>query len=359
MRVMLKGVHRVRRKLAGGSEAVYYYAWRGGPRLEGEPGSPEFVASFAAAGESRKVSTGENVHALITEFRASGEFTTRSDSTKRAYQAYLQLIADEFGDMPLDALTDPRARGDFKVWRDGMAATPRKADYAWTVLARVFSIAKDRGRITVNPCERGGRLYAADRADRIWEDHHIERFGAVASDELWLALILALWTGQRQGDLLRLAWTRYDGQKIRLRQSKTGARVAIPCGDFLRDVLRTAPRRATTILTNQDGTTWTSDGFRASWGKACKRAGVDDVTFHDLRGSAVVRLALAGCEVPEIAAITGHSGKDATDILDRHYLGRDVRLAEAAMRKREAKEAGTEFVKRGVKRGKTVGPKSS
>ena len=357
MRVMLKGVHRVRRRLADGSEAFYYYAWRGGPRLTGEPGSPTFIASFAEAAESRKLATGDNVHALITEFRNSAEYQKLADATKRAYQAYLQMIADEFGDMPLAAVEDKRARGDFKVWRDGMAAHPRKADYAWTVLARVFSIAKDRGRIGINPCERGGRLYRADRAELVWTDDHIRRFGDVASDELWLALILALWTGQRQGDLLRLGWTRYDGEKIRLRQSKTGARVTIPVGDTLREALRCAPKRATTILTTRGGTSWTSDGFRASWRKACQRAGIDDVTFHDLKGSAVVRLALAGCEVPEIATLTGNSIKDTTDILDRHYLGRDVRLAEAAMRKREAKESGTESVKRTVKRGKTVGYK--
>ncbi|KAH2214099.1 hypothetical protein KXV37_008412, partial [Aspergillus fumigatus] len=58
-----------------------------------------------------------------------------------------------------------------------------------------------------------------------------------------------------------------------------------------------------------------------------------DLTFHDLRGSAVVRLALAECTVPEIATFTGHSLKDVEHILDRHYLGRDLRLAESAMAK--------------------------
>ena len=52
------------------------------------------------------------------------------------------------------------------------------------------------------------------------------------------------------------------------------------------------------------------DGFRASWGKSRTKADIpDDLTFHDVRGSAVTRLAEAGCEVPEIATITGHSLK--------------------------------------------------
>ena len=58
-------------------------------------------------------------------------------------------------------------------------------------------------------------------------------------------------------------------------------------------------------------------------------------TFHDVRGSAVVRLALAEATAPQIATFTGHSLKDAEAILDAHYLGRDMRLAEAAMMKLE------------------------
>jgi integrase len=82
--------------------------------------------------------------------------------------------------------------------------------------------------------------------------------------------------------------------------------------------------RATVILTTTNNTAWTEDGFRASWGKACTKADIpDDLTFHDIRGSAITRLAEAGCEVPEIATITGHSLADLEAILDAHYLGRD------------------------------------
>ncbi|WP_426614329.1 hypothetical protein [Bradyrhizobium sp. McL0616] len=58
-------------------------------------------------------------------------------------------------------------RYDFKSWRDKYANTPRKTDLAWTVLARILSFAKDRGIVTSNPSERGGRLYVADRRDKI------------------------------------------------------------------------------------------------------------------------------------------------------------------------------------------------
>ena len=132
--------------------------------------------------------------------------------------------------MPIAALADRRVRGEFKNWRDKFANTPRKADYAWTVLARIMSFAKDRGIIATNPCERGGRLYVADRNDKIWSEQDIAAVLSVASDEIQLALILALWSGQRQGDLLRLPWSAYETPYIRLRQSKGGRRVAMPAG---------------------------------------------------------------------------------------------------------------------------------
>jgi integrase len=58
--------------------------------------------------------------------------------------------------------------------------------------------------------------------------------------------------------------------------------------------------------------------------------------FHDFRGTAVTRLALAGCTVPQIAAITGHSLKDVQEILDANDLGGRIQLAEQAIEKLDA-----------------------
>jgi hypothetical protein len=65
------------------------------------------------------------------------------------------------------------------------------------------------------------------------------------------------------------------------------------------------------------------------------KAGIVGVTFHDLRGTAVTRLAIVGCTAPEIASLTGHSLRDVNAILDAHYLHRDPALAESAIRKLE------------------------
>jgi hypothetical protein len=49
-------------------------------------------------------------------------------------------------------------------------------------------------------------------SEKIWEESHVAAFMAVASKPLQLALVPALETGQRQGDLLALPWSAFDGQ---------------------------------------------------------------------------------------------------------------------------------------------------
>ena len=338
MRVGLKGINSKRKRLADGSWRTYWYAWKSGPPLRGEPGTPEFIASYNEAVARKVTPPRGTVLSVLTQYQASEDFRGLADSTRRSYVALITRIEKDFGDFPLSALTDRRTRGVFMVWRDEIAASAgrRQADYAWTVLARVLSWSFNRGLVAANPCERGGRLNrGGGRAEKVWTDVDEAAFLERAPAHLHLPLLLALWTGQRQGDLLRLPWSAYDGTRIRLRQSKTGTPVSFKVGAPLKAALDATPKRSTIILTNSDGKPWTSDGFRASWGKACKAAGVVGVTFHDLRGTAVTRLALVGCMEAQIAAITGHSLRDVCSILDANYLHRDPALADAAITKLE------------------------
>ena len=72
-------------------------------------------------------------------------------------------------------------------------------------------------------------------------------------------------------------------------------------------------------------------------GERLRQGGIIGLTFHDLRGSAVVRLRLADATVPQIATFTGQACIDVEEILDAHYLGRDVKLAEIPMMKIETR----------------------
>ena len=337
MRVRLRGINSKRKKLADGTYRTYYWAWKGGPALRGEPGSPEFHASYNEAVAKKVTPPRGTLLSLLQQYQVSEDFRGLANSTRRSYVPLIGRIEKVFGDFPLSALTDRRTRGIFMAWRDQIAATAgrRQADYAWSVLARVLAWSLNRGLTGNNPCERGGRLYHGSRAEKIWTAADEAAFLERAPSHLHLPLMLALWTGQRQGDLLRLPWSAYDGKQIRLRQSKGGRQVVIPVGTPLKSALDATAKRSTIILTTSDGKPWTADGFRASWGKACKRAGIVGVTFHDLRGTAVTRLAICGCTEAEIATITGHSLRSVRAILDTHYLSRDPALAESAIRKLE------------------------
>jgi integrase len=340
MRVPLKGINSKRVKLASGQVVTYWYAWKGGTRLQGEFGSPEFHASYTEAVYRRKTPQAEIILTILRAYQDSEDFLNLAPRTRSDYVKQICKIEREFGTFPLAAIPDRRTRGEFLAWRDRLAKqSKRQADYAWSVLSRVMSWAhKDRGLIPLNPCKEGGRLYHADRCDKIWSDADEAAFMVVASEPLKFAIILALWTGQRQGDLLRLPWSSYDGNWIRLRQSKTRVRVSIPilAGTPVKRALDAAKRISPVILVNSDGKPWSPDGFRSSWNKACKKAGIVGLTFHDLRGTAVTRLALAGATEPEIATITGHSLSDVKHILE-HYLRRDPQLAVNAITKLKAR----------------------
>ena len=184
------------------------------------------------------------------------------------------------------------------------------------------------------------RAYRADRSDMIWLPEHIEGFAAVASAELQQALMLALHTGQRQGDLVRLTWSAYDGRAISLRQGKGKVRVRVPCTQALKAMLDEMEKnkRAAVILTTSSGRPWKGKNLQHRWKAATTKAGIEGLHFHDLRGTAVTMLSEAGCTPQEIAAITGHSLRHVSQILDR-YLARTRELAENAICKLDCKLA--------------------
>jgi integrase len=339
MRMRLKGINSITKTLADGTRRTYWYAWKGGPPLSGEPGTPEFIASYNEAVARKVVPPSGTLLSILQAYQASGEFLRLAEVTRKTYVWHIKRIEKEFGDYPLSGLTDRRTRGIFLAWRDRVAANSgrRLADYSWSVLTRVLSWGKDRGLVLANPCTHGGRLHNTTRRDNVWTDADEARFFEHAPAHLHLPLLLGLWTGQRQGDLRRLLWSAYDGTHIRLQQSKTGVRVVIPVGAPLKAMLDATPKRSTMILTNHMGQPWPPHAFASAWIRACKRAGITGLTFNDLRGTAVTRLAIAGCTEAEIAAITGHSLRDVRSILDLHYLHRDPALAESAIAKLETR----------------------
>jgi len=96
---------------------------------------------------------------------------------------------------------------------------------------------------------------------------------------------------------------------------------------------------ALSILNSAGGRPWTIEAFKQAWRYARLQMEDDlDLQFHDIRGTAVTMLAEAGCTVPEICSITGHTLASATKILER-YLARTDVLAKSAIAKLELRLA--------------------
>jgi integrase len=198
------------------------------------------------------------------------------------------------------------------------------------VISAMLTLGRESGWVQANHIAGFRRLHHVDRSEMIWLPEHVHAFMKVAPVELQRALILALHTGQRQGDLLKLTWNNYDGAQISLRQSKGDRKVEVPCTETLRTTLNAMDWKSVVILTTKTGRPWQSRHFKSEWAKASVEAKIADLHFHDLRGTAVTMLAEAGCTTPQIASITGHSMTGATTILDR-YLARTRVLAGEAI----------------------------
>lgn len=319
--VRLSGVHVVKAK-----GRAYHYAWRGGPRLPGEPGTPAYMAAYNAAHASRKAPIKGTFSEIITAYKRSPAYTKLGAHTTRAYAKHLDAITDRWGTLPIVALNDPKIRKHFLDWQDEMAATPRTADMAIGVLKRVLRWALTRVLVTSNEAEPIERLHSADKSDAIWTAGDLTAFKAHASKELAWAVELAMLTGLRQSDLIKLAWGRREGDAFTLLTSKRNRWVTIPITPACEALLGRIEKRGPVILTTHRGKKpWTADGLRSSFKAACDLAGVKR-TFHDLRRTAATNLVAAGLDASQVAAIMGWSEADV-EAMKRKYVSRSAVVA--------------------------------
>jgi integrase len=337
----------------------YRYVGRGknAIRIHAEPDTPAYFREVAAAqanltpppAPAEQKAKPATLETVVDKWLDSQEVLTCKERTKSDYRQQAAIIVKKFGTLGVAALVEnpEEVRGEFLDYRDELAkASPRQADYFMQVLNTVLNWGKVRGKLKLNPLRDAGvkKLYAVTRADKIWSDAEIDAFQVAATKEIAFAQTLALWTGQRQGDLLSLPWSAYDGATIKLSQAKSEGKrkrvnVTIHVAGPLKKALDLAQRKSPIILVNQDGQPWTPDGFRTMWHKSAKRAKIVDRTFHDLRGTTVVWLARAGCSEAEIANVTGHAISQVKTILEHHYLGRDAEVGRNAITKLEAWKA--------------------
>jgi integrase len=321
VKVELKGLHKVTTK-----DRTYYYAWRGGPRLEGKPGSPEFMQSYHEAIEARRTPDTSRFRALVAKYKASPAYTSLSRETKKRWGYALDHIAEYFGDLRIAQFDRPeKIRPVIRKWRQQYAATPRTADQHVQVLRRVLSYAVEFGKIAGNPAEGIKALYTGDRSEIIWTDATIATLKPHCTADVAHAVDLAAHTGLRLGDLLTLCWSHVGEDAIvkPTNKSKHQRDAVIPLYDALTAVLAAIPKRSTTILTNSRGRPWSAGGFSGTFIRAKAAAGLGDANlhFHDLRGTAATKFYTAGLELRVVAEIMGWEEDHVAGII-RRYVGR-------------------------------------
>ncbi|PWE54378.1 integrase [Metarhizobium album] len=330
----LVGVHKLRVKLADGSFATYYYAWRGkgAPRIMSKPGTKAFTQEFLRLTKDRQKDVREGtIGSLIEDFRKTAGYGKLAPSTRRDYERQLATIRLEYETFPIRAVEARGSRMIFMNWRDGMKEAPRSADMHLALLARVFAWAKSNEIILRNPLERIERLHEGSRRDIIWSNEQLRKVLDHAAPHIRDVAKIALWTMQRQTDILSMPTLAFDGERVSIRQAKTGAKVRVVAAMDILPILRKAKEaQRQRILVNSFGQNWTPSGFRASWRKEMARLGIKGVTFHDLRGTAIT-YAYAHLDrshdekIKLIAEISGHSQDEAEVIIRKHYLaGQEV-----------------------------------
>jgi integrase len=168
-----------------------------------------------------------------------------------------------------------------------------------------------------NPCERITKLPENKGRVRFLSDSERDRLliqcRRSKNPDLYLAVVLSLTTGAREGEIMTLRWSQIDfnRQVITLHKSKNGERRSLPLVG-----------EAFTLLQSRSKVRNLTDDrifppkprakkaqcvdLHAPWVVARKAAELEDFHWHDLRHTAASYLAMSGVSLVEIAKILGH-----------------------------------------------------
>jgi integrase len=239
---------------------------------------------------------------LIKAYQASPEWRALAGSSQVFYSTYLRCLR------PMAHLELPVVTRRTIIAARNLIAEGRGNGAAQNFVQAVgamFAWAVDQDWLDLSPVNKIKRLphghipaWTPDEATR-----------AMALPEPYRrVVVLALYTGQRRGDLCAMGWSAYDGTSIRLVQQKTRRPMVIPVHPDLKAELDQWERIATTILTNPGGRPWNLMVLSGKLPGKIQALGLrKGLNVHGLRKLAAANLAEAGCSTLEIAAITGHA----------------------------------------------------
>lgn len=297
----------VRKRLADGTIKEYRYPRRPADR------TPRIAAG--------------TLDALLAAYRRSPEWAALRPASRSTYSTYLRIF-DHRGDM---AVTEVTRRLLMDI-RDAVAV--KRGNGAGNgflnTAAALFAWAVKREWVQASPATAIERLPGGHI--RPWSESDLAQALATLAEPYRRVVVLAAHTGQRRGDLCRLAWSSYDGRCLRLVQGKTGVRLVLPVHSALRaelDAWRREARDSVLILTPPRAGAWQPNHLSEAMKRVLEAAGLPDLSVHGLRKLAAVRLAEAGCSVHEISAILGWRTLAMAELYTRAV--EQERLAESAV----------------------------
>lgn len=126
-------------------------------------------------------------------------------------------------------------------------------------------------------------------------------------------ITMAKYTGMSRGNILRLTWSQVDlrNRVINLDRTKNGHRLAIPLTESAFKVLHDV-RQARVIplhcpfVFHEDGKPYSPDKVSVAFKRTCKRAGVENFRFHDLRHDFASNLVQKGNDLYVVQRLLGH-----------------------------------------------------
>lgn len=318
-----------------GGKVFYYVRRKGSPnvRLEGVPGTAEFMASYQAAlatESKREARHGPGTFGrLVLDFYASVDFANLKPASQHLYRHVLDAAAVRHGHRPAATMAaENAAKMIEEIGRD----RPGLANLARSVMHRLMRFAIGRRVRNDNPFA-GVRSYKQG-THHTWTDAELAAFEAkwpLGTRER-LAYALLLYTGQRGGDVVRMRRQDISDGVINLVQEKTDVALAIPIHAKLFAAMKAGPIKGMHLIGDQHGRAMTRPAFTRMMKRAAKEAGLGpECVPHGLRKAMLRRLAEHGASAKEISAVSGH--KTLREV-ERYTAAADQRrLSAAAMKK--------------------------
>ncbi len=136
------------------------------------------------------------------------------------------------------------------------------------------------------------------------EKRLMEAVQACKSREIGLIIAIALETAARRSEIIAMTWANINLKKRtwHIPITKTGVPRTVPLSTKAAEILAGLPRRI-------DGRAWAlkrADSITQAFDRVCRRAGIEELRFHDLRHEATSRFFEKGLNPMQVAAITGH-----------------------------------------------------